>query len=623
MSNIKIKPSKKGTFKALASRKGMSMDALARHIKANPDQYSSKAMKKAAFYQNFAKENGGDIDRMKTLENNVKRAMMNKVNTDFNYMETYPDDVFSLDLQNEYLPIKTNPIDSNQGYQPKMLMKKGGYLKDKNTYVTKDGRETRRELWANVYLKNKKQLGGLVDDPTLQNGGEIGSFLQNIAPIVSVIPGAQPIGAGLAVIGQMANRPEVQDLNPMTKQFKLGGEFKQYNAPSHQDGGQLIDMNGNPTYSTPSAEIEKQENSYRGYVYSDHLKDGDKTFAEKAKKINRMTNRDSDIDRTSKILQLARLKAKNDLARVNEQLPTDLVADMGIMKEGGYLTGPMAPKDPMANYVDQYSDEVDPLDLQPYMLPDVSGVMSAASSLGQSVQNVSPQTSEEPVKTMSNMNKLAAGLKGASLLGSAVDALRKPEQEQLQLPDYSRGDQYIQDLSMDFAPQLAEINRAATKGVQDISNQVGSIGQRSSRVAGILARAGQSAASTQLAQQQANNQIKLAQAQRADRQSELTAQERIRQQDIQSRNDATARLAGRKFMQDLSRVGTTINQMEFAKDQMKNMNDLQRKNTMYGLYMLAMKNPNFKPSQELQQAINTGNVDPAVIGEMIEFAKEG
>lgn len=39
--------------------------------------------------------------------------------------------------------------------------KKGGYLKDKNTYVTKDGKETRRGLWANVYLKNKKkQLGG-------------------------------------------------------------------------------------------------------------------------------------------------------------------------------------------------------------------------------------------------------------------------------------------------------------------------------------------------------------------------------------------------------------------------------------------------------------------------------
>jgi hypothetical protein len=30
------------------------------------------------------------------------------------------------------------------------------YLKDKDTYVTKDGKETKRGLWANVYLKKKK-----------------------------------------------------------------------------------------------------------------------------------------------------------------------------------------------------------------------------------------------------------------------------------------------------------------------------------------------------------------------------------------------------------------------------------------------------------------------------------
>lgn len=36
-----------------------------------------------------------------------------------------------------------------------LAFKKGGYLKDKNTYITKDGKETKRGLWANVYLKNK------------------------------------------------------------------------------------------------------------------------------------------------------------------------------------------------------------------------------------------------------------------------------------------------------------------------------------------------------------------------------------------------------------------------------------------------------------------------------------
>lgn len=51
-------------------------------------------------------------------------------------------------------------------------MKKGGYLKDENTYVTKDGRETRRGLWANVYLKKKKgkRYGGIIDNKTGENG---------------------------------------------------------------------------------------------------------------------------------------------------------------------------------------------------------------------------------------------------------------------------------------------------------------------------------------------------------------------------------------------------------------------------------------------------------------------
>ena len=44
--------------------------------------------------------------------------------------------------------------------------KKGGYLKDKETYVTKDGKETKRGLWSNVYLKNKYQEGGLKSKST-------------------------------------------------------------------------------------------------------------------------------------------------------------------------------------------------------------------------------------------------------------------------------------------------------------------------------------------------------------------------------------------------------------------------------------------------------------------------
>jgi len=58
---IHIDPSKKGTFKAQASRMGMSVQEAAKHILANKEKYSAKMVKKANFARNFAKEEGGEM----------------------------------------------------------------------------------------------------------------------------------------------------------------------------------------------------------------------------------------------------------------------------------------------------------------------------------------------------------------------------------------------------------------------------------------------------------------------------------------------------------------------------------------------------------------------------------
>ena len=52
--------------------------------------------------------------------------------------------------------------------------------------------------------------------------------------------------------------------------------FKQYNFPSHAQGGGLIDMNGNPN-PFGIAELERKENAFKldtgnWYVFSDLLK---------------------------------------------------------------------------------------------------------------------------------------------------------------------------------------------------------------------------------------------------------------------------------------------------------------------------------------------------------------
>lgn len=58
---IHIDPSKKGTFKAQATRMGMSIQEAASHILNNKEKYSPAMVKKANFAKNFAKEEGGMI----------------------------------------------------------------------------------------------------------------------------------------------------------------------------------------------------------------------------------------------------------------------------------------------------------------------------------------------------------------------------------------------------------------------------------------------------------------------------------------------------------------------------------------------------------------------------------
>jgi hypothetical protein len=60
---IKLDPAKKGTFKAQATRMGMSVQEAARHILSNREKYSPGMVKKANFARNFAKEEGGQMMR--------------------------------------------------------------------------------------------------------------------------------------------------------------------------------------------------------------------------------------------------------------------------------------------------------------------------------------------------------------------------------------------------------------------------------------------------------------------------------------------------------------------------------------------------------------------------------
>lgn len=76
--NIHIDPSKKGTFRAQATRMGMSVKEAASHILAHKENYSPEMVKKAVFARNFAGD-GGLIeryghDKIREAINKIKRG---------------------------------------------------------------------------------------------------------------------------------------------------------------------------------------------------------------------------------------------------------------------------------------------------------------------------------------------------------------------------------------------------------------------------------------------------------------------------------------------------------------------------------------------------------------------
>ena len=77
--SIHIAKNKRGTFKAQASRMGMSTQQAASHILANKDDYSPAMVKKAVFAHNFAHADGGPLDN--TILHGIKDNYNGTVNS--------------------------------------------------------------------------------------------------------------------------------------------------------------------------------------------------------------------------------------------------------------------------------------------------------------------------------------------------------------------------------------------------------------------------------------------------------------------------------------------------------------------------------------------------------------
>ena len=184
---IHIKPSKRGTFTAAASKHGMGVQAFASKVLANKDNYSPTMVKKANFARNASKWNhkefGGDMDFNYIIgKNNIYKlggrrkapTALENLNLDNNI--NIPDVNLNLDSNLKVRPMKYRNRD--KGYKSKDL---------KGDKVTFDRNEENRVVNPNG------KIGSDEVELLVNNLGNAGSVWFNNKTINSLDYGNAPI----------------------------------------------------------------------------------------------------------------------------------------------------------------------------------------------------------------------------------------------------------------------------------------------------------------------------------------------------------------------------------------------------------------------------------------------
>lgn len=472
----------------------------------------------------------------------------------------------------------------------------------------------------------------------------LGGEIQSLLPLLDLaVPG---LGTSLsAVVGMIPGKSQTKKLESPTNPFRTfrkgglitesnksydskssslkRGSIKAYNLPTHEQGGGMVDKMGNPS-SEGTAEIEKKEVVYtdkRGtnpYVFSDTLKDSDgKTFAVKAKEYQKFDKKDQVNQATYKKL-MNELQMKNDLARKMEE-PATNQEGLPRFDPGGTLPGnPISLGNPLLPTLGQfqYPNVTAPGQLQTMQQTDGSVVQDMTNlNLGTQIngQNTTPgldlklNPSGNPVKNplgSLDLGKVGGILKGVALAGSAVDAFQKPEEEQLRVPDFSKGDKAYTGLGGSFDPIRNDIIQQAKSGENQIMQSAGNFGQVMSRLNSLQSGVGRNLAQVGLQEKQYNDQIRMSKGQREDQKATITANEQIRKQTADSQNKAMGQDLVANLLQNVNNYGTEFMKQDVLTKTLAAQDVATQRAFINQLKMMNIKNPNFQIDEKL---INSDN----------------
>ena len=186
-----------------------------------------------------------------------------------------------------------------------------------------------------------------IKKPKYNTGGQIGSALGSTA--TSFIPGVGPLLAPIGgMIGGMIGKSLYKDKQPeMPKNiaygnmgYKYGGKVqpmgngaKKYLGPKHEDGGILIDEQGNPVNQQEAiAEVEGGETEQGGYIFSDTLivPDTDMTFADAHEMLIAEGAPQEEIEQLAMMQEQMNGGSTTDM--MSAEQPMEMMKDGGVVK---------------------------------------------------------------------------------------------------------------------------------------------------------------------------------------------------------------------------------------------------------------------------------------------------
>ncbi len=415
----------------------------------------------------------------------------------------------------------------------------------------------------------------------------------------------------------------------------INDEFRQYDTGSHKSGNDMpVDQFGNPS-AQAQATVQGKENLYKGFVLSNTLtnpKTGNK-FSTDAAKVNEKypKARLSDLDNNALDFEMNQLKLLN-MKKIAEKE----------QKNGSqmYHGGPIHPleDDPMKNlpWVDTLNqvhdewvapefvnnDAMVPKAFNPFSPVGVPTIptynMSMSTAPGSPIKPVPNYTSTatQPIVPgtsestgLGTLDKIGLGLKGAALVGSVVDAVNPAEQEQLNLPDYSKSDNYMREATIDYSQARQDAIGVSNLQANGIRSMSGNAGQFMSRSSSRLAQLQDSLSRISEAQSNANSQLNLTKSQYEANKSNNTT-DRMNQNRINNQqNQANSRLFDRQLMSDLSQIGTQFGQEARAQDQIKNNREVNMFQNNQIIAALNAANPNWRLNPEIMKNLREGKID--------------